>query len=165
MSLRRSWPGRDTKPENKTEGFAFPRPTARPKKKPARLNAVRARERRSSYVEDPAYLDWLRRHRYCPAAKFGNCRGRMEASHVGPRGMGQRTSDRNAHHACATHARPGWHDHAVEPFKSWRKEQILAWGAEQVLIDNAEYLRQGFAFADGREAMVRATVEAMEPSR
>lgn len=86
----------------------------------------RTKPRRSSRVHDPAYLDWIRgkdcvcclMYRYnrvavVPALTVS------EAAHVGERGLGQKSSDRESLPLCVEHHRAGPKSHHTLGKRFW----------------------------------------------
>lgn len=73
---------------------------------------------------DPAYLAWIRTLPcvICFAWKLPSRRydGKVEAAHVGERGLGQKCPDQEALPLCILHHRTGEHAHHVLGKKFWQ---------------------------------------------
>lgn len=100
-----------------------------------RVNPKRTKPRRVSVARDPAYLAAVRSLDYCSAACLPGhkgCHGPIQAAHMGKRnGMGSKGSDHETAPLCAfDHV---YQEMDVGPFKGWTDEQMLVWGAWQVL--------------------------------
>ena len=58
----------------------------------------------------------------CCARELGGCSGRVEADHIGRRGLGQKSGDRITASHCTTHHGDRDHFHGV--FKGWTQAQM-----------------------------------------
>lgn len=112
----------------------------RPLVRRTRLRSRRATPRRSGRVRDPQYLAWVA-GLACSAYVHGGCRGRVHAHHAGPRGLGQKCSDRESIPLCGSHHR-AWHD-GGEPFRSWSPEVRRSWAVLAISAAQAAALNAG----------------------
>lgn len=72
------------------------------------VRQARFKPRRGRFLDEP-YLKWLRS---LPCVVCGTF-SRIDAAHVGPRGLGQKCSDREALPLCRRHHVDGEHSHHV----------------------------------------------------
>lgn len=108
----------------------------------APLPSRRERPRRGP-ARDPEYLAWVRTQSCCArSAREGEeCRGRVQVHHAGPRGLGQRCSDREAIPLCARHHRE-WHD-CRGRFAGMSKELRAAFAAAAIEMTQQDHAAQG----------------------
>jgi hypothetical protein len=102
----------------------------------------RADPRRSSREMDPDYLAWLRtqtcRAYFLIADLKDRCNGRMEADHVGMRGLGQKCSDSECLTLCQRHHRDRHGLTGV--FAGWSRERMHEWFEVNVRAQRSKYL-------------------------
>lgn len=82
---------------------------------------ARLKPRRSSRARSPAFLTFVRDLPCC----FCSSRVKVEAHHMGERGLGQKASDNTAVPLCRP-CHGAWHD-ASGPFKNWGKYNRALW--------------------------------------
>jgi hypothetical protein len=131
-----------------------------------RVNPVRERPRRSSYYEDPPYLDHLRL-RPCGVARVlgpgaGPCSPGCDPEHRRRgAGMGQTSPDPQAWACCRLH-HDNRHDY-TGPFKGWSGDQVDDFVDERIAEEQLIYY--GRALDAGDLELVRVTAEAGRPTR
>lgn len=90
------------------------------------VRRFREEPRRSSRVRDRAYLTWLHSQACCagPLVRdvLDRCGGRIEADHVGARGLGQKSSDAESLALCSRHHSD--RHNLLGVFRGWDREQM-----------------------------------------
>lgn len=115
-----------------------------------RIAPRRAETRRSSRIEDPAYLDFLRRQPCAIAMLIGHERDCCET--VDPEherqgvGMSQTASDRRAWPCCRLHHKARHAQNGNGFFAGFDKQQLRTFIECRITDANAAYLLQGGVF-------------------
>ena len=76
------------------------------KRTPLKRKSSKPIRRAGGAVQNPEYLDFIRRCE-CVLAATGDCVGAVEAAHVGDRGLGQKCRDQETIPLCGYHHRTG----------------------------------------------------------
>ncbi len=81
-------------------------------------------------IRNPEYLSWIRRQPCAADSSAYPCPNPSEASHHGPRGMGQKTDDYRTIPLCHDH-HTQWHQHGT--LFGWDRATTDAWIQERII--------------------------------
>lgn len=105
--------------------------------------AIRRRRptpRRSSRIRDASFMGFVHTLPCCAAGIGGHvCTGRIEAHHMGVRGIGQKADDTTCVPLC-TGAHRAWHD-CNGPFAGWARDERHVFAELTIGATRAAYAR------------------------
>ena len=93
------------------------------KRTPLKRRSGKPIRRAGGAVQNPEYLDFIRRWG-CVLATTGDCVGAVEAAHVGDRGLGQKCRDQETIPLCGYHHRTGPDSQHVMGKRFWEHHGI-----------------------------------------